>query len=409
MKKSLIKNYAKLIVKVGANVKKGQDVIISSSVSNPEFVQYLVEYAYKCKANSVKVEWLYQPLEKLNVNYQSLEQLSKVYPWEIEKYKQHVKDLPVRIYIESDDPNGLIGIDQEKMMKASQTRRKIFKPFRNEMENKYQWVIAGIPSYEWAKKVFPHDTKKVAYEKLWEAILKTSRAYEGDPIKNWKEHNENLAKRTAYLNSLHLDYLHYYAKNGTDLKVGLIEDGLWIAGGETTLGKNIYFNPNIPSEECFTTPKKGCAEGIVYSSKPLSYQSHLIENFWIKFKDGKVIDCHAEKNDELLKQMIALDEGASYLGECALVPFDSPINNTGILFLNTLYDENAACHLALGMGFSNCIKDYDKYSFEQLKQKGINDSISHVDFMIGTEDLNIDGYTKDGKKIKIFSNGNWAF
>lgn len=409
MKKSLIKNYAKLIVDVGANVKKGQDVVIYASVENPEFVSYLVEYSYKRKANKVEVRWTDQNIDKLHYKYQSLSTLSEVRQWELERKKSDLEHLPCHIYIESDDPNGLMGIDQNKLMSSSMARSKIFKPIRDAMDNKYQWVIAGIPSLKWAKKLFPNESNKKAIDKLWEAILKTSRAYDGNPIENWKNHNENLAKKTSFLNSLNLDYLHYYSKNGTNFKVWLHDDGLWCAGSEETLNKNIVFNPNIPSEECFTSPVKGKAEGIVYSSKPLSYQSQLIENFSILFKDGKAVEVHAEKNEDLLKQMINYDEGSAYLGECALVPFDSPINNTGILFLSTLYDENACCHLALGAGFNNCIKDYEKYSLDELHKKGINDSSMHVDFMIGTSDLNIDGYTKDGKKVAIFKEGNWAF
>lgn len=409
MKKSLIKNYAKLIVDVGANVKKGQDVVIYASVENPEFVSYLVEYSYKRKANKVEVRWTDQNIDKLHYKYQSLSTLSEVRQWELERKKSDLQHLPCHIYIESDDPNGLMGIDQNKLMSSSMARSKIFKPIRDAMDNKYQWVIAGIPSLKWAKKLFPNESNKKAIDKLWEAILKTSRAYDGNPIENWKNHNENLAKKTSFLNSLNLDYLHYYSKNGTNFKVWLHDDGLWCAGSEETLNKNIVFNPNIPSEECFTSPVKGKAEGIVYSSKPLSYQSQLIENFSILFKDGKAVEVHAEKNEDLLKQMINYDEGSAYLGECALVPFDSPINNTGILFLSTLYDENACCHLALGAGFNNCIKDYEKYSLDELHKKGINDSSMHVDFMIGTSDLNIDGYTKDGKKVAIFKEGNWAF
>lgn len=409
MKKSLIKNYAKLIVDVGANVKKGQDVVIYASVENPEFVSYLVEYSYKRKANKVEVRWTDQNIDRLHYKYQSLSTLSEVRQWELERKKSDLQHLPCHIYIESDDPNGLMGIDQNKLMSSSMARSKIFKPIRDAMDNKYQWVIAGIPSLKWAKKLFPNESNKKAINKLWEAILKTSRAYGGNPIENWKNHNENLAKKTSFLNSLNLDYLHYYSKNGTNFKVWLHDDGLWCAGSEKTLNKNIVFNPNIPSEECFTSPIKGKAEGIVYSSKPLSYQSQLIENFSILFKDGKAVEVHAEKNEDLLKQMINYDEGSAYLGECALVPFDSPINNTDILFLSTLYDENACCHLALGAGFNNCIKDYEKYSLDELHKKGINDSSMHVDFMIGTSDLNIDGYTKDGKQVAIFKEGNWAF
>jgi len=240
----------------------------------------------------------------------------------------------------------------------------LIKPFRDKMENRYQWCIAAVPGKEWALKVFPELDENEAVEALWEAILSTSRALEGEPLVNWKEHNAELKRRYDYLNSLKLESLHYESSNGTDLTVGLIDRGRFLGGGEETLGGN-FFNPNIPSEEIFTTPMAGKAEGIVYATKPLSYQGTLIENFWIRFKDGKAVESGAEKNADVLAKMIAMDEGAAMLGECALIPFDSPINNTGILFFNTLFDENASCHLALGQGFSMLIEGVENMTVEE--------------------------------------------
>ena len=238
----------------------------------------------------------------------------------------------------------------------------------------------------------------------------TSRVTEdGDPVAAWEEHNRDLAARCEYLNSLGLAELEYKASNGTDFRVGLHEDALFMGGAEKALGSGIVYNPNIPSEEVFTSPRRGKAEGIVYASKPLSFHGELIENFSIRFEDGKAVEVHAEKNEELLRKMISMDEGAAYLGECALVPYDSPISNSGVLFYNTLFDENAACHLALGHGFTNVLKDYDQYTTEECYARGINESQIHVDFMIGTKDLSITGVTKDGKRIAIFKDGNWAF
>ena len=408
MKKSVLKSYANLIVKTGANVQKGQDVIVVADVDQEELVSYIVEYCYKYKANSVEVRWQSDKITKISYKKQSVKSLSYIPTWKIEREKEVNKNLPCFIYIESSDPDALKGVDQSKIAQVRRNIAPIMKPFRDERDNKYQWVIAGAASKAWAKKVFPNLPTRKAVEALWEAILKTSRV-NNDPIQAWVEHNADLKKRTAYLNSLNLDYLHYESSNGTNFKVWLIEDANFLAGGEETLGSNIFFNPNIPSEECFTSPISGKAEGIVYSSKPLSYQGELIENFSVRFEKGRAVEVHAEKGENLLKEMIAMDEGACKLGEVALVPFDSPINNTGILFYNTLYDENAACHLALGRGFTNTIRDYEKYTSDELKAKGINDSSIHVDFMIGSKDLNITGYTKDGKKVAIFKDGNWAF
>lgn len=408
MKKTILRNYARLIAQKGGNVQKGQDVVIVASVEDPEFVQMLLEECYRCGARKVDIDWTYQPITKINMKKCSVKTLSTVEKWQEEKLKWKVEKLPVHIYLESDDPDGLSGIDQNKNSKVSQARYKIIKPYREAMENKYQWCIAAIPGAAWAKKVFPGQSTRRAKEKLWEAILEASRSLE-DPVAAWEEHNRDLSARCEYLNSLGLEYLEYRSSSGTDLKVGLIADALFMGGAERALGSNVEFNPNIPSEEVYVSPMKGSAEGIVYSSKPLSYRGELIDNFSIRFENGRAVEVKAEKNEDLLKEMISMDEGAAYLGECALVPYDSPIRNTEILFYNTLFDENAACHLALGAGFTNVIRDYDKYSVKECHEKGINDSMIHVDFMIGTSDLSVTGVTRDGKTVPIFKDGNWAF
>lgn len=408
MKKSTLKKYAHLIAKVGGNVQKGQNVELLVNVDQEELANYIVEECYKLGAKRVNINWMSDKIDRTHYKKNSLKNLSKMYDYELAKQQYLVDENPVMIYVESSDPDALKGVDQGKVAKVRQAKYPIIKPYRDKRENRYQWTIVGASSPAWAKKVFPNLSKKKAVEALWDAILKTARCGD-DPVQAWKDHNADLNRRTAYLNSLHLDRLHYKSSNGTDFTVGLLPNVDWLAGGETTLGTNIYYNPNIPSEECFTSPAKGKAEGIVYSSKPLSYQGELIENFSIRFENGKAVEVHAEKGEELLKHMISMDENAPYLGEVALVPYDSPINNTGILFFNTLYDENAACHLALGMGFTNCVHNYEKYSQEELKNMGINDASIHVDFMIGSKDLDITGYTKDGKEVAIFRNGNWAF
>ncbi len=410
MKKTVLRKYAKLIATVGGNVKKGQEVIINAELDQPEFVEMLVDECYKAGAAKVTVEWSHQSLAKLHTRHRSLKTMSTIEEWEIKKLEHRIEKLPVSIYLTSEDPDGLNGINQDKFQKAQVARYKIIKPLRDQIENKYQWCIAAVPGAKWAKKIFPELRTSVAIEKLWEAILTASRvAPDGsdDPVQNWNDHNADLEKKYNFLNSLGIKELHYTASNGTDLKVGLIEDALFMGGGENTLGGN-FFNPNIPSEEVFVTPMRGEAEGIVYSSKPLCFQGQLIENFSVRFENGKAVEVHAEKNEPLLQKMISLDEGAAYLGECALVPYSSPINKSGILFYNTLFDENAVCHLALGRGFENCLKDFENLTLEQCREKGINDSIIHEDFMIGTEDLSIEALTRDGKTVQIFKNGEWA-
>lgn len=407
MKKTVLREYARLIVRCGVNIQKGQSVIIMADLDQPEFVQMVVEEAYKAKAGEVTVQWKYQPLEKLHYRYRTLKSLGTVKEWEKERQEYYCQTLPARIYLESQDPDGLKGINMEKMSKANQMIFPIMRPYRDRRENRDQWCIAAVPGAAWAKKVFSGMRTSAAMEKLWEAILTTSRVSE-DPVKSWEEHNRDLAARCDYLNSLKITSLHYTAENGTDLTVGMIPEAEWKGGGEESL-QGIYFNPNIPTEECFITPKRGEAEGIVYSTKPLSYRGQLIENFSVRFENGKAVEVKAEKGEEILKTIVAMDEGAAYLGECALVPQNSPICESGILFYNTLFDENAACHLALGMGFADTIQDFQHRSLEECRRLGVNDSMIHEDFMIGCDSMNIDAVCGDGKVVPIFRGGKWAF
>ncbi len=408
MEKSRLEKYAALIVQCGLNVQKGQEVLIRCGLDQPEFVSTVVEECYKRGASRVTVKWSYMPVTKLNYIYRSLETLSEVTGEEKEEWQRRLDKLSCLLWLDSDDPDGLDGTDNEKISKANVARYPIIKPYRDALENKYQWCIASVPGKDWARKVFPDVSEEEAVEKLWEAILYTSRV-DDDPIAAWKEHNRNLAERCAFLNGYKFDSLEYNSSNGTNFKVGLNSRGRFCGGGEYTVGSKIYFNPNIPSEEVFTTPMRGRAEGKVVATKPLSYQGKLIENFWVEFKDGKAVKVGAEKNQDLLEKMISMDEGAAYLGECALIAYDSPINNTGILFYNTLFDENASCHLALGRGFNDCIEGYENLTNDQCRELGVNNSMIHVDFMIGSKDMSIVGVTKEGKRVQIFKDGNWAF
>ena len=407
MKKTVLREYARLIIRCGANVQKGQEVLIHADLDQPEFVKMVVEEAYKAKAREVTVLWNYQPLQKIHTRYQSVKTLGEVKEWQKARQQHYCDALPCRIYLMSEDPDGLKGVNMKKMAQARKLSYPILKPYIDARENKQQWCIAAVPGAAWAKKVFPGLPKGKAMEKLWEAILFTSRVTD-DPILAWQQHNADLKARCDYLNSLGIDSLHYTADNGTDLTVGLIEESRWRGGGDTSL-QGIYFNPNIPTEECFISPKRGQAEGIVYSTKPLSYHGQLIEDFWMRFEGGKVVESGAKKGAELLATLIAMDEGAAYLGECALVPEKSPIAESGLLFYNTLFDENAACHLAIGMGFADTINDFQNKTLEECRALGINDSMVHEDFMIGCATMDIDATTRDGKVVPIFKNGNWAF
>ncbi|MCL1828324.1 MAG: aminopeptidase [Oscillospiraceae bacterium] len=407
MKKTRLSEYAKLIVSVGANIKSGRDVVIRAGLDQPEFVILVAEECYKKGARKVSVEWAHPRQTRARVKYESLETMSVFEDWEVSKLKHRAKTLPTRIYLISDDPDALRGVDRQKLAAAEKAKYPILKPICDEEENKYQWCIAAVPGVKWAKKLFPEDTASRAVEKLWEAVLCASRVGK-DPLADWAEHNKDLQARCDRLNSLGLKTLEYSSGNGTKLKVGLIEKALFLGGGEYTT-EGVYFNPNIPTEEVYTSPKRGEAEGTVYSARPLSYNGELIEDFSIRFADGKAVELRAGKNEELLKTMASMDEGAPFLGECAFVPCDSPVYKSGILFYNTLFDENAACHLALGRGYTNCIREYGKYSIEECRAFGINDSMIHEDFMIGTPDTDIDGITREGLSVAIFRNGNWAW
>lgn len=407
MKKTLIRNYAKLIARVGASVRKGQHVLICAQAEAHAFVALLAEECYAAGAEKVTVEWESAQLLKLASRFEEVKELAAVPPWEEEKLRARAETPPVRIKLLSADPDGMKGADREKLTLAEMARSAITKPYTDAMTNRYQWCVAAVPSVGWAKKVFPEERANSAVEKLWELILKTSRADGKDPLTDWMWHNRALREKCDRLNALGLAALEYRSANGTSLRVGLIDGAKFIAGRKKTVSGDA-FNPNIPTEECFTTPKRGEAEGIVYAVKPLSYGGELIENFWLRFAGGRVVEYGAEKNAALLGKILSMDEGAEYLGECALVPYDSPINNTGILFYNTLFDENACCHLALGRGYSNTVEGFETMQKGDFAALGVNDSSVHVDFMIGASDLSITGVTRDGRRVPVFTDGNWS-
>lgn len=410
MKKTVLRKYARLIAKTGANVQKGQGVILTASVENYEFAAMVAEECYRLGAKNVRMEWQYQPISKLHNRYMSLKNLSTVEKWREEQYKAMAEELPCRIYITSDDPDGMKGMNLEKMQKARMATYPVIKPYVDAIESKHQWTIAAAPSEAWAKKVFPGLKKNQAVEKLWEAILDSvmvSGDADNDPVIEWVKHNENFSARCAWLNEKKFDYVTYKSSNGTDFRADLIPQGKWCGGGETTKS-GVFFNPNLPTQEIFTSPMAGKCEGKLVSTKPLSCQGQMIENFWIRFENGEAVEWDAEKGLDVLTKQLTMDEGARKLGELALIPCNSPINNSGILFYETLFDENASCHVAFGRGFNDCIDGYMDMTNEECQALGINDSMVHVDFMIGAPDLCITGW-KNGKATPIFTNGEWAF
>lgn len=409
MKKEILEKYAHLIIKSGLNVQKEQEVVIRADVEQAYFVKYLVEEAYKAGAAKVDVDWRFVETTKLAIEYQSEETLGTVHDYEEMKLRYRSEKLPASLYLDSDDPDGLNGIDHAKWARAQQRIYKVTRKYSDAMENKYQWCVAAVPGKAWAKKVYPELPVDEAVEKLFEAILRCSRADGEDPVADWDAHNKNLLRRCDMLNSYGIRRLNYRSElTGTDFTVGLIPESRFMGGADRLPGTDIWFDANIPTEEVFVTPRKGDCEGIVYATRPLSYRGALIENFSIRFEKGKVTEVHAEKGEEALKLMVEMDDGAKMLGECALVPYNSPIRESGILFYDTLFDENASCHLALGEGYTVCIDGYENRSLEEMREMGVNESMIHEDFMIGAPDLAIDGITADGRVIPIFRNGDWA-
>ncbi len=409
MKRSVLQKYARLLAVSGLNVQSGQSVIISASTENDAFAVLVAEECYRKGASEVRIEWMNQDSERLSYDYRTLESLSKVEKWEIEKLKSRTEKLPCILFLDSDDPTAFEDVDKVKMASARAKRLGRMKKYLDESDGMYQWCIATVPGRKWAKKLFPELSSRAAVERLWQKILFCSRIT-SDPVEEWKAHDADLKKRCSYLNSLGIDFLHYTSKEGTDLTVGLMEDSVFEGGSEMTIGRrSVSFQPNIPTEECFTTPMKGRAEGIVYSTMPLSYNGILIENFHIRFRNGKAVEWKAQKNEELLGKLLTMDEGASYIGECALVPDSSPVRKSGVVYYNSLLDENATCHIAFGAGYDSAVRGYGELSREELREKGVNDSSIHIDFMVGSPSLCIEAFTRDKRRFKLIENGEWAF
>ena len=407
MNEKKLQQYAELLVKQGIRVLKGEEVWVYASVQNHEFATLVVEECYKAGAKKVVVDWSCEGTDRLAYKHMKLADLGKVAPYTIAKWKYASKKFPSKLYIDDEDPDLMKGINPQKIAKANMKAFTKIKPYREAMDGRYKWCIAAVPGEKWAKKIFPKCSTEEAIEKLWEAIFYTCRVEESGTNENWDKHNAYLLEKRNWLTNLNLKYLEYKSKNGTDFKVELIKGCAWGAGLEKTdTGKE--FNPNMPTEEVFTSPLAGTGEGLLVATKPLSFQGQLIEGFSIRFENGKAVEVKAKKNQEVLEHMIKMDEGACQLGECALVPYTSPINQSGILFYNTLFDENAVCHIALGIGFKELLPNGASLSTEEATKIGINNSMIHVDFMIGTDDLSVVGIDENGKRIQLFKDGVWA-
>lgn len=404
---SKLNEYAKLCVKVGINIQPGQPLVVHAPIEGVEFVRLIAKNAYEAGASEVYVNWNDEVITRLKYEYAPMEVFENFPKWYADGLEDYAKKGAGFLSISAQDPELLKGIDPKKIAANNKSSSIALKEFRNyTMNDKNTWCVVSIPTKSWAKRVFPNLSEDEAVERLWKAIFDATRMNTEDPIKAWQDHMENLKKKVDYLNSLELKSLHYTSANGTDLVVELPEGYIW-AGGGAVDQNGVEFAPNMPTEEVFTMPLKTGVNGVVYSSKPLNYGGKLIDEFKLTFKDGRVVDFDAKVGKDTLADLLNIDEGAKYLGEVALVPFDSPISQSNIIFLNTLFDENASCHFALGKAYPTNIKGGEKMTEEELEAHGVNNSLTHVDFMIGTEDMSIIGETKSGEKIQIFKNGNW--
>lgn len=401
-------DYARLIVEVGVNIQEGEPLVISSPIEGADFVREMAKIAYEKGATDVYVNWSDDVLSRLKYENAPLSVFENFPQWRADALVDYAKKGAGFVYLSAEDPQLLSGIDTNKIAAFNKSSGIALKEYRNyTMNDINSWCVVSIPSKKWATRVFPEIDEEKAVEKLWNAIFEATRMNMNNPVLAWKDHLENLEEKVKYLNSKKFKTLHYSSSNGTDLYVELPEGHIWAGGGGNN-SKGDYFVANMPTEEVFTMPHKFGVNGVVYSSKPLNYGGNLIDNFKLFFKDGKVVDFDAQEGKDLLEELLNMDEGARYLGEVALVPFSSPIEKAGILFLNTLFDENASCHFALGKAYPTNIEGGATMKEDEFEKYGVNDSITHEDFMIGTSDLRIIGTTSDGSEIEIFKDGEWA-
>ncbi len=407
--KLLQKDYVRLLIHEGVNLQSGQDIVITCPVDQAWFGRLCAEEAYACGCREVIMNWTDEALSRMKYLNAADEVFDSFAPWTSLLYNTKAEDGAAWLVIECGDPELLKGVDPDRIQRSQIASGKAIKRFRDlETSNGFPWCIGAIPSPEWSAKVFPDLSPADAEARMWEEILKAARADRGSAVADWSAHSDELQEHVRILNEYNFKSLHYKNSLGTDLSVELPEGHFW-AGGREKCGKNgMYFSANIPTEEVFTLPKRDGVNGTVAASKPLSLNGNLIDGFRFTLKGGKITEIHAETGEDILRRTVEVDEGAAFFGEVALVPYHSPISNSGILFYNTLFDENASCHFAFGEAYP-CIKGADGMSEDELKERGVNSSIVHVDFMVGTPDLSIVGTTHDGKEIPVFIDGDFAF
>ena len=410
MLKKKLEKYAHLIAFSGANIQENQNVVIRASVESVEFVRMLVKACYEAKARKVIVDWSDPYITRTHFENQSEETLCDVKDYYIAEQKDIYESGSCFISLTSPIPEIMKGVDSKKMMARNIAYSKKMQEFRRyTAANLTQWCVAAVSNPIWAKKVFPELNEQEANVKLWDSILTTCHVLEdNDPIVAWQEHNEAFARRIETLNNFNFKELHFTNSKGTDLHVCLAPNHIWEGGYCETQEKRIVFNPNMPTEEIFTMPYRNHVNGTVVTTKPLDYQGNIIEEFTLRFENGRVVEYSAKNNEDSLKALVEFDEGSHYIGEVALVPYHSPISELNVLFYNTLFDENASCHLALGSAYPTTVKNGENMSKEELLEAGANDSLLHVDFMFGSSDMNVKGICFDGKEVDVFVNGDFV-
>ena len=403
-----IEKYAELAVKVGVNIQKGQELVINAPISAADFVRTTAKKAYEAGAKNVHLFWNDDEVTRIKYDLAPDEAFTEFPTWRSKGFEELAENGAAFMSIVSTNPDLLKGVDPDRIANWNKTAGTAMSKYRNYIQaDKVSWTVIAVPSKTWAAKVFPDGSEEQQEDKLWEAIFKATRVDLEDPVKAWKEHDETLHQKVDYLNNKKYRKLHYKAP-GTDLTIDLPERHLWVGAGSDN-EQGTPFMANMPTEEVFTLPLKDGVNGTVTSTKPLNYGGNLIENFTLTFENGRIVDIKAETGEDTLKRLVETDEGSHYLGEIALVPHDSPISNSNIIFYNTLFDENASNHLAIGNAYAFCIEGGKAMSKNELEEHGANSSITHVDFMIGSAEMDIDGELADGTKEAIFRNGNWAF
>ncbi|UOQ95190.1 aminopeptidase [Halobacillus shinanisalinarum] len=400
--------YAELALQTGVNLQKDQKLMINSTVEGAPFTRVIARKAYEMGAEDVYIVWADDELTRLRYEHADVEVLKEVPDWQKDMYSYFGEKGAAILSVRSTDPDLLQGIDAGKVAAATKARSEAMTKFREfTMNDRIQWSIVSIPIPAWAQKIFPNETEETAVAKLWEQIFSIVRVDQEEPVAAWEEHNRKLRQAREFLNKKKYSKLIYKAP-GTDLEVELPQNHIWKGGAAQTVEGNVSFNPNMPTEEVFTAPHKYGVNGQVSSTKPLNYGGNVIDNFTLTFKEGKVVDYKAEEGEETLKHLLDTDDGSRRLGELALVPHESPISQSGLIFYNTLYDENASCHLALGKAYPNNVEGGSDMNETELDQSGVNHSLSHVDFMMGSGELDIDGVLEDGSTEPVMRKGSWA-